>query len=96
MVVGKELRNSLKTKTCSSKLNPDLAWLRSVKKETLSTIPVLSPNCSRSVFLTILVASSGNFEQRNAIRSSWAKVYHSGKKKVSSEIRWARLNLVTF
>ena len=63
-------------------LSPDLAGLRSVKKEALNTIPVRSPNCSRSVFLTIHVASSpGNFEQRNAIRSSWGKVYLSGKKE---------------
>ena len=65
-----------------SSLNPDLAWLKKLGKDALSTIPVGSPNCSRSIFLTILVASSpDNFEQRNAIRSSWGKVSHSTKNQ---------------
>jgi hypothetical protein len=65
-----------------SSLKRDLAWLRELGKEALSTIPVHSPNCSHSVFLTIIVTSSpGNFEQRNAIRSSWGKVYHSEKNQ---------------
>ena len=65
-----------------SLLTPDLAWLGKLGKEALGTIPVHFPNCSRSVFLTILVASApDNFEQRNAIRSSWAKLHHSAKSK---------------
>ena len=65
-----------------SGLKPDLAWLRRLGKEAWSTIPVRSSNCSRSVFLTILVTSSpANFEQRNAIRSSWGKLHHSDKNQ---------------
>ena len=67
-----------------SSLNPDLAWLKKLGKDALSTIPVRSPNCSHAVFLTILVASSpGNFKQRNALRSSWGKVRHSTKNQDS-------------
>ncbi len=65
-----------------SSLIPDLTWLKKLGKEALSTIPVRSPNCSRSVFLTVLVTSSpAHFEQRNAIRSSWGKVHHSDKNE---------------
>ena len=65
-----------------SNLKPDLAWLRKLGKEAWSTIPVHSSNCSRSVFLAILVTSSpANFEQRNAIRSSWGKLYHSHRNQ---------------
>lgn len=63
-----------------SNLKPDLMWLKELGKEAHSTIPVRFPNCTRTIFLTILVASSpDNFEQRNAIRSSWGKVHHTAK-----------------
>ena len=65
-----------------SNLKPDLAWLGELGKDAMNTIPSYYPNCSHSIFLTILVATSPNdFEQRNAIRSSWAKVHQSIKSK---------------
>lgn len=58
------------------RLKPDLKWMKNgVLSHTLSTIPVRFPNCSSTVFLLVLVASSpNNFEERNAIRGSWASL----------------------
>lgn len=66
------------------RLTPDLQWINKLDKQAMDTVPsASSPNCSHSVFLVILVATSPeHYEQRNAIRSSWGKIYHSEKNKV--------------
>ena len=80
---GREPKLTLPRRPAVSKLTPDLKWLKKLDKQALSTVPtVSSPNCSHSVFLVILVVSSPeNFQQRNAIRGSWAKLFHSTKNR---------------
>lgn len=70
-------------RTVVSRLKPNLNWLEKLGKEALVTVPAApSPNCSHSIFLVILVISSpDNFQRRNAIRSSWAKIFHSEKHR---------------